>query len=193
MVDVMTDTISPTTGSPTTGILPLKPGRWALDVAHVNVAFSIGHLGVSKVRGRFGDVDAELVVGETLADTAVNATVGTTSLDTGNSDRDAHVLTNEFLDAENRPSLSFRSTNIAGDGDSWTMNGDLTIGNVTKPVTFDVVFGGVAPFYDGTFHAGFGAKGAINRQDFGITFGQADGLLGDIIDVELDLEFLQPN
>jgi polyisoprenoid-binding protein YceI len=188
MVDLMTDTLSPTTGT-----LPLKPGRWALDAAHFNIAFSIGHLGVSKVRGRFGDVDAELVVGDTLADTAVNATVGMTSLDTGNGDRDAHVLTSEFLDAENRPNLSFRSTNIEGDGDTWTMTGDLTIGDVTKPVTFDVVFGGVAPFYDGTFHAGFGARGRINRQDYNITFGEADGLLGDIVDVEFDLEFLQPN
>lgn len=180
----MTDTITHT--------LPLKSGRWTLDSAHVSVAFSIGHLGVSKVRGRFGDIDAELVVGDTLADTAVNATIRMGSLDTGNGDRDAHVLTDEFLDPENRPQLSFRSSGIEGDADNWTMNGDLTIGGVTKPVNLEVAFGGVAPFYDGTFHAGFGAKGQVNRQDFGITFGQADALLGDIVDVDLDLEFLQP-
>jgi polyisoprenoid-binding protein YceI len=184
MVDVMTDTISQT--------LPLKTGRWPLDTAHVNVAFGIGHLGVSKVRGRFGGVDAELVVGETLADTSVTASVTMASLDTGNNDRDAHVLTPEFLDAESRTHLTFRSTGIQGDGDRWTMDGDLTIGEVTRPVTFDVAFGGVAPFYDGTSHAGFGATGHINRQDYGITFGQADGLLGDIVELEFDLEFLQP-
>ena len=185
MVKLMTDTISQT--------LPLKPGRWALDAGHFNVAFGVGHLGVSTVRGRFGGVDAELVVGETLDDTSVTASVTMASLDTGNADRDAHVLTPEFLDAETRTHLTFTSTGIHGDDDKWTMDGDLTIGTVTKPVTLDVVFGGIAPFYDGTFHAGFGAKGAINRQDFGITFGQADGLLGDIVEVELDLEFLQPN
>ena len=180
----MTDTVSQT--------LPLKSGRWALDALHVNVGFSIGHLGVSKVRGRFGGVDAELVVGDTLADSAVNATVGMASLDTGNGDRDAHVLTGEFLDPENRPTLSFRSTGIEGDGDKWTLAGDLTIGEITKPVTFDVVFGGTASFYDGSVHAGFGATGQINRQDYGVTFGEGDGMLGDIVEVELDLEFLQP-
>jgi polyisoprenoid-binding protein YceI len=181
----MTDTISQT--------LPLKSGRWALDAGHFNVAFGVGHLGVSTVRGRFGGVDAELVVGDTLGDTSVTASVTMASLDTGNADRDAHVLTPEFLDAETRTHLTFQSTGIQGDGDSWTMDGDLTIGEVTKPVTFDVVFGGVAPFYDGTFHAGFGAKGQISRHDFGISFGQADGLLGDVVDLELDLEFLQPD
>jgi polyisoprenoid-binding protein YceI len=185
MVKLMTDTISQT--------LPLKSGRWALDAGHFNVAFGVGHLGVSTVRGRFGGVDAELVVGETLDDTSVTASVTMASLDTGNADRDAHVLTPEFLDAATRTHMTFRSTGIHGDDDKWTMDGDLTIGDVTKPVTFDVAFGGIAPFYDGTFHAGFGAKGAINRQDFGITFGQADGLLGDIVELELDLEFLQPN
>ena len=136
MVIIMTDTISQT--------LPLTAGRWPLDTAHFNVAFGVGHLGVSKVRGRFGAVDAELVVGESLADTSVTATVTMASLDTGNNDRDAHVLTPDFLDAESRPHLTFRSTAIQGDGDSWTMDGDLTIGEVTRPVTFDVAFGGVA-------------------------------------------------
>ncbi len=185
----MTDTISP---SPP-GTLPLKQGRWPIDAGHFSVGFTIGHLGVSKVRGRFGAVDAELVVGETLAHTAVNATVGMASLDTGNGDRDAHILSAEFLDAENRPGLSFRSLAIDGEGSEWTMDGELTIGTVTRPVRLDVEFGGLAPFYDGTVHAGFGAKGEINRQDFGITFGQADGMLGDTVELELDLEFLQPN
>jgi polyisoprenoid-binding protein YceI len=188
IVETMTDTLSPANAT-----LPLTPGRWALDAGHVSVAFAIGHLGVSKVRGRFGDVAAELVVGESITDTAVTATVGMASLDTGNGDRDAHVLTSDFLDAEHRPDLTFRSVAIDGDGTDWTMDGELTIGGVTGPVRFDVDFGGLAPFYDGTVHAGFGAKAEINRHDFGITFGQADGMISDIVEVELDLEFLQPS
>lgn len=188
----MTDTLSPNR-LPTNSVIPLPAGRYPLDTAHVTVGFAIGHLGVSNVRGRFADVDAELVVGETLAETSVTATVGMASLDTGNEHRDAHVLTADFLDPERRPQLSFRSTAISGTGSDWTLDGDLTIGDVTRPVRFDVVFGGTAPFYDGTTHAGFAARGAISRKDFGFDFGEADALLGDQVSVELDLEFLQPS
>ena len=148
----------------TTTDLPLKPGRWALDKAHARVGFSVRHLGVAKVRGFFADIDAELVVGSSLDDTAVNASIDLASIDTGNADRDAHVRSNELLDVEQRPPMTFRSTGISGSGEDWTLDGDLTIGDVTRPISLDVELGGVADFFDGTRHAGFEARGELQPQ-----------------------------
>lgn len=176
-----------TTATPT-----LAQGTWALDTLHTNVGFTIRHLGVSKVRGRFSDVTAELVVGPTLEATSVTATVALASVDTGNADRDAHTRSAEMLDVDNRPTMAFRSTRLAGAGPDWTMEGELTIGEVTRPVTFAVELGGVEPFLDGTRHAGFEAKGEIRRRDFGLGFGALGAMLGDTVRIELDLELIEP-
>lgn len=181
----MTNTVSNT--------LPLAVGRWAIDTNHSSVGFAIRHLGVSKVRGRFGDVDAELVVGETLDTSAISATVGLASIDTGNVDRDAHVRSAELLDVENRPEMTFKSLGIDGDGSEWVLDGEITIGDVTRPVQFDVEFGGIESFYDGTRHAGFEATGEIRRKDFGLNFGPLSAMLGDVVKVELDLQFVEPS
>lgn len=180
----MTNTVSPT--------LPLAVGRWAIDTNHSSVGFAIKHLGVSKVRGRFADVDAELVVGDTLESSAVNATVGLASIDTGNTDRDAHVRSAELLDVENRSEMKFVSLGIEGDASKWVLDGELTIGEVTRPVKFDVEFGGVESFFDGTRHAGFEATGEIRRKDFDLSFGPLSALLGDVVKVQLDLQFIEP-
>lgn len=181
----MTNTVSST--------LPLAVGRWAIDTNHSSVAFAIRHLGVSKVRGRFADVDAELHVGETLDASTINATVGLASIDTGNTDRDAHVRSADLLDVENRPEMSFKSVGINGGGNEWVLDGELTIGDVTRPVRFDVEFGGVESFFDGTRHAGFEATGEIRRKDFGLSFGPLSAMLGDVVKIELDLQFVEPS
>lgn len=175
----------------TTTTLPLVPGRWALDSNHVRAGFSVRHLGVSKVRGHFAAVEAELVVGETPEDSSVTATIDIGSLDTGNKDRDAHVLSPELLDVATRPTMTFRSLGISGEGADWTLDGELTIGDVTQPVTLEVELGGTESFMDGV-HAGFEARGEIRRHDFGINFGPLDKALGNVVKLELDLEFLQP-
>lgn len=178
----------------TTTTLPLAPGVWTLDAAHSRVGFAIRHIGVSKVRGRFSEFDAELVVGTTAEDTAVTATIATASIDTGNPDRDAHVQTADFIDVERRPTLAFRSTAIRGQGTDWVLEGDLTIGEVTRPVTLDVELGGVEEFMgDGRKHAGFEATGELRRKDFELRFaGVGDLGLGDVVKLELDLQFVEP-
>ena len=186
------DTVA-TLPTATTTNLPLKPGSWALDKAHARVGFSVRHLGVSKVRGYFPDVDADLVVGETLEDTAVTASIDLASIDTGNAERDAQVRSSEILDVEQRPTMTFQSSGIRGSDDAWTLDGHLTIGDVTNPVSLDVEFGGVADVvFDGTRHAGFEARGALRRKDFGLYFGPLDPLLGQVLKIELDLEFIEP-
>ncbi|GAA2583519.1 YceI family protein [Actinomadura fulvescens] len=175
----------------TTTELPLKAGDWRLDPFHSAVGFSIRHLGISKVRGTFKEFEAGLVVGADLADSAVTATISLASIDTGNADRDAHVRSADLLDVERRPSMTFRSTEISGQGEDWIMTGDLTIGEVTRPVTLAVEFGGVVEnAMDGSRHAGFEATGEIRRSDFGLKF--APGMLGDVVKISLDMEFIEP-
>ncbi|HZF92120.1 YceI family protein [Streptomyces sp.] len=175
----------------TTAPLPLAPGDWELDPLHSAVNFTIRHLGIAKVRGRFADVQAALHVGEALADVRVTAEIALASVDTGNPDRDAHVRASDLLDVEKRPTMTFRSTRVSGAGEDWTMEGDLTIGEVTRPVTLAVEFGGVVDVpVDGSRHAGFEATGEIRRSDFGLGF--APGLLGDTVKIQLDMQFVEP-
>ncbi|QES40976.1 hypothetical protein DEJ49_08160 [Streptomyces venezuelae] len=171
--------------------LPLAAGVWEIEPLHSAVNFSIRHLGISKVRGRFADVQAKLRVGERAEDSSVTATIALASIDTGNKDRDAHVVSSDLLDVEKRPTMTFRSTRIAGADEEWVMEGELTIGDVTRPVTLDVEFGGVEGFPgQERRHAGFEASGEIRRGDFGLDF--APGLLGDVVKIQLDMQFLEP-
>ncbi|MGY0023192.1 YceI family protein [Streptomyces sp. cg35] len=186
----MTDnnTVATTTS---TAPLPLAPGAWTLDPLHSAVNFTIRHLGIAKVRGRFAEVEADLWVGETLADVRVSATIALASIDTGNADRDAHTRSADLLDVERRPTMTFRSTEVSGADEDWSMAGELTIGDVTRPVTLDVEFGGVVDVpVDGSRHAGFEATGEIRRSDFGLDFG--GGLLGDVVKLQLDMQFVEP-
>jgi polyisoprenoid-binding protein YceI len=183
-VIAMTDT---TTTAP-----PLAPGIWTLDPMHSEVGFTIRHLGISKVRGAFRQLDAELVVGATLAESSLTATVAVASVDTGNPDRDAHLLTPDLLDVERRPTLHLRSTAITDEGDGgYRLEGDLTIGDVTRPVTLHAEFGGLESFpMDGSTHAGFEATGELRRSDFGIAFGPLDAALGNGVKIAIDVQLV---
>jgi polyisoprenoid-binding protein YceI len=173
--------------------LPLRSGAWALDVSHANVSFAIRHLGVAKVRGRFTDFSADVTIGETLADTSVTATIDLASIDTANADRDAHVRSDDILDVANRPTMAFRSTEITGEGNDWTVAGEVTIGGITKPLVLEVELGGIEDFpLGGPRHAGFEARGEIRRSDFGIAPSMPAAMLGDVVRFELDLELLEP-
>ncbi|MGP3971172.1 YceI family protein [Streptomyces sp. 6N223] len=180
-----------TTDAHTTS-LPLRAGRWTPDLLHSSVGFTIRHLGISKVRGRFAEFAAELVVGESVETSSVTATVALASIDTGNAQRDEHVRAPDLLDVARRPSMAFRSTRIRGAGEEWVMEGELTIGEVTRPVTFEVEFGGVGEFGEER-HAGFEATGEIKRGDFGLGFGAADAVIGNAIKIHLDVQFTEPS
>jgi polyisoprenoid-binding protein YceI len=176
-----------------TTALPLTSGTWALDTNHSVIGFAVRHLGVAKVRGRFTAFETEVVIGETLADTSVVATVDLSSVDTGNADRDAHIQRDDMVDVALRPTMTFRSTAIRGEGEDWTLEGDLTIGDVTKPLTLAVELGGIEEFPGGgPRHAGFEATGEIRRSDYGIAPQLPSAMLGDVIKVQLDLELLEP-
>lgn len=189
---MQTHTDNPATTTPDADRLPLKPGTWALDKSHGRVGFAVRHLGLAKVRGYFADVEAELVVGESPEDTTVHATIATASLDTASSVRDASVLSANVLDVERRPTITFRSTAIRGAGEHWTLDGDLTIGDTTAPISLDVELFGVEEVYGGARHAGFEARGELHRKDFGLSFGPVDPMVGQVVTLELDVEFIEP-
>lgn len=185
----MTNDKSPT--AVTTSALPLLPGDWEFDPFHSAVNFTIRHLGIAKVRGRFSEVKAGLYVGESADDIKVSAEIDLASIGTGNTDRDAHTRSPELLDVSSRPTMTYRSTRVSGKGEEWSIEGELTIGGVTRPVTLDVEFGGVVDsVIDNRRHAGFEATGEIRRSDFGLDF--APGLLGDVVKIQLDMQFVEP-
>lgn len=183
--------------STATAVLPLEPGTYDLDANHAGVYFQVRHLGISNVRGMFKTFDATVTVGETLSDVDVQATIDLASVDTGQPDRDAHLLSTDFFGAEQHPQMHFASTAVRTDGDdSYALDGDLTINGVTKPVTLDVEFNGtsVMPQGEPVPHTGFYATTEIRRSEFGIDFNMPLGMgkvaLGEKVKVELDLQFV---
>lgn len=175
--------------------LPLSAGTWVVDPAHSSVGFAIRHLGVSKVRGRFGTFDAKVRVGDALETSGIDAVVELSSVDTGNGDRDTHLRSPDLLHVERRPTMIFRSTEISGSGTDWTVLGELSIGEVSGPLQLEVEFGGVETFPGGARHAGFEARGELRRRDFGLDFALPAGtakLLGDVVKIELDVQLVEP-
>jgi polyisoprenoid-binding protein YceI len=180
------------TNTPIVTALPLAPGRWALDPAHSSIGFAVRHLGVAKVRGRFAAFDVDVVIGDSLDSTAVTATVDLASIDTGNTDRDAHTRADDLMDVARRPTMTFRSTSITGSDADWRIDGAITIGEVTRPFSLDVELGGIQELQDGPRRAGFEATGEFRRSDFGIAPSLPSAMLGDVIKVQIDLELLEP-
>jgi polyisoprenoid-binding protein YceI len=177
--------------------LPLTTGTWTLDKNHSAISFAIRHLGLANVRGRFDRFNASLVVGESLSDTKVTATVDLSSVNTNQPDRDAHLLGTDFFHAEAHPSMTFVSTDIVGNNDSYVMTGELVINGITRIVSFDVEFNGAEVFpVDGSLHSGFIATGEIRRGDFDVDFNMPLGMgklaLGEKVKVEIDAQFVAP-
>ncbi|MFV2038941.1 MAG: YceI family protein [Acidimicrobiales bacterium] len=174
-----------TTTTPTT---TLTAGTWTVEPMHSEVGFTVRHLGLSKVRGRFNTVSGTIEIAEDETASSVRATVDLSSVDTNNADRDAHLLSTDFFGIEAHPQMTFTSTNVSHD----TLAGDLTINGITQPVEFDLEFHGVAVDGYGTTRAGFSATGRIKRSDFEIDFNMPlgiDGMLvADKVDIELEIQ-----
>ena len=167
---------------------------WNVDAAHSSVNFAVKHLVISTVNGSFdefsGSIDWD---GKDLSTGKADFTIQMGSVDTDNTGRDEHLVSDDFFNAAEFPTITFKSTKvIPGDGSSFQLVGDMTMHGVTKSVTFDCEFNGTADFR-GTVKAGFSAKTKINRQDFGITWSKSlDGgglVVSDEVKISLDLEF----
>jgi polyisoprenoid-binding protein YceI len=124
---------------------------------------------VSKVRGSFTKFEGEIITAENPLESSATATIDMTSLSTGNEQRDGDVKGENFLDAANHPTMTFRSTGVRADGDNYKLDGDLTIKGITHPLELNVELNGFGPDPYGGTRAGFSATGEINRTDYGIT------------------------
>lgn len=168
-----------------------QPGTYVIDPVHSDVSFSIRHMMVAKVRGRFDDVAGTIVLGATPEESTVTATVDPASIDTRNADRDNHLRSGDFFATSEFPTWTFTSTGVRASGDEFLIDGDLQIKGVTKQVTLTVDPGGIGKDTYGQTRAGASASITINRQDFGITFNvaleQGGVMLGDDVQVSIDI------
>ncbi|WP_298944338.1 YceI family protein [uncultured Microbacterium sp.] len=169
-----------------------KAGTWVLDPAHSEVTFSVRHMMISKVRGTFGVKSATIVAPENPLKASVTASVDVASVDTKDEGRDAHLRSADFFDAEQFPTIDFVSTGVRAEGGDFLVDGDLTMHGVTKPVTFEVEFGGFGTDPWGNYKAGATAKTVVNREDFGLTWNAAletgGVLVGKDVTITLDLQ-----
>ena len=167
-------------------------GAWSIDPVHSEVGFSVRHMMVSKVRGKFKTFTGELVTGENPLASSVTAEIDLTSIDTGNAQRDDHIRSADFFEVETYQTMSCRSTKVVPDGDDYKVEGELTLHGVTRPVTLELELNGFGPDAYGGTRAGFSAKTEISRKEYGVDIDMPmDGggvVVGDKIAVELEIE-----
>ena len=170
---------------------PATKTTWKLDPAHTLVEFSAKHLMITTVKGRITDIEGTIHSDEkNPQNSAVEAVLKAASLDTRTDQRDQHLRSADFLDVEKFPEIKFRSTRIEGGNESFKLTGDLTIRDVTRPITLDVEFEGTTRDPWGGERVGFSAKGKIDRRDFGLTWNQALETGGVVVgnDIKINLE-----
>lgn len=168
--------------------------KWQIDQAHSTIGFEVKHMMVSKVKGQFTNYSADVEVDDLsdLTSAKIDITIDTTSIHTSNDDRDNHLKSAEFFDIEQFPDIKFTSTSITKDGDDYKVSGDLSIKNETKPVVFDVEYGGKGTNPWGVEVYGFEAETKIDREEFGLTWNAAletgGVLVGKDIKIKVELE-----
>ena len=166
---------------------------WTIDTTHASVGFSVRHMMLAKVRGHFTKWEGKIELDDANpAASSVEASIDVASIDTREAQRDGHLRSADFFDAEKYPKISFRSTKIEPKGDGYQLTGDLSMHGVTKPVRLEVenLGGGKDPW--GKQRVAFAAKGQIDRREFGLVWNQAletgGVLVGEKIDVEIEVQ-----
>ena len=170
---------------------------WQIDNAHSEIQFSVRHMMISKVRGSFENFTGEIELSEeNPAAATVDVTVDMASINTREGQRDGHLKSPDFFDVENYPTMRFVSTGVERTGDkSAKLHGNLTIRDVTKPLTLDVEYQGMAKSPWGTTSAGFTASGKLNRKDWGLNWNQAletgGVLVGEEVTINIEVELVK--
>ena len=164
---------------------------WTIDKSHSKVGFNVVHMAVSEVEGKFNDFDGSVVSkSEDFNGAEVTFSVKVASIDTDNERRDGHLKSADFFDAEKYPDISFKG-NLVKDGAKYKLKGDFTMHGVTKPVEFDVTYGGQLNHPRGT-KAGFKLSGQINRQDYGVSWANkvptGELVVSDTVDIVAKIE-----
>ena len=163
-------------------------GAWTIDPGHAEVGFVGRHFGLTKVRGRFTEVEGTVTVREPLDLSEVHVVIDMASVSSGSQTRDDHLRSDDFFDVANHPQATFRSTGVVTTGAEARMTGELTIKGVTRPVTLDAEYLGHATDPWGAERAIFSASGTINREDWGLTWNMALEAGGLLVSKEIRLE-----
>ena len=175
-----------------TAIPGYTAGTWTIDPVHSEVGFTVRHMMVSKVRGRFTSFSGEIVTGADPLDSSVTAEIALDSIITGQEQRDAHIRSADFFDVENHPTMTYRSTGVSRHGDGFVVDGELTLKGVTKNVQLALELNGFGPDAYGGTRAGFTATAEINRRDFGVNWNAAiEGggvVVSDKVTIQLEIE-----
>ena len=177
-------------------LLRAQSQTWEIDPAHSSVQFTIQHMIISEVTGKFREFSGKVIISEddfTGAQIEGSANIG--SIDTGNERRDGHLKAEDFFYSEKYPEMTFKSTKVEKTGtDAYQITGDLTIRGVTKTVVFDAKHGGTITAF-GTQRMGWQATTTINRFDFGLHWNktiETGGLIvGEKVKINITTEFIE--
>jgi polyisoprenoid-binding protein YceI len=170
--------------------------KWTLDPAHSEISFKVKHMMISNVTGHLTDYAVEVESRDEAFSHADVTFVGKlASLTTNNEQRDTHLRSADFFDIENTPDIVFKSTNYVVNDDEVTLEGDITIRGVTKPIVLDVDFGGIQKDPYGNTKAGFSVRGKLNRKDFGLNWNTAletgGVLVGDEVKINCEIQLIK--
>jgi polyisoprenoid-binding protein YceI len=181
-----------TAPSTETSIPGYEAATWNIDPVHSEVGFSVRHMMVSKVRGRFTGFSGQLVTGDDPLQSSVTAEIDMSSINTGQEQRDEHIRSADFFEVETYPTMTYKSTGVRVEDGEYVLDGDLTLKGVTKNVPLRLELQGFGPDAYGGYRAGFTATGEINRSEFNIAFNaplQNGGVVvADKIQLQLEIE-----
>lgn len=173
-------------------LLPLESGTYALDRAHSQLTFSVTHLGITPVVGMFTDFDGTLVIGDDAASSSLEISAQMSSVTSGNAGRDGHLLGADFFDVENHPTMRFRSSGLAPDGDCWAIDGDLTVKGVGQPIRLIAALTGRSIFpMDKKEHIGATATGTMSRVAAGVGSAIPLSMLSDEIPLAIAIQLIK--
>ncbi|MEA3185296.1 MAG: hypothetical protein QOC57_467 [Ilumatobacteraceae bacterium] len=172
-------------------------GVYTIDPMHTTVEFIGRHLMITKVRGRFTAVSGTITIAEEPEKSHVEVDIDVASVDTGIPDRDTHLKSPDFFDADKYPKITFKSTTVeAGKSGTWNVTGDLTVRDVTRPITLEVDFDGASASPFGDERIAFSAATEVDREDWGLTWNVAletgGVLVGKKIRIELNIQAVAP-
>jgi polyisoprenoid-binding protein YceI len=167
-------------------------GTWVIDPVHSDVGFAVRHLMVSKVRGSFSKFNGKITIAENPLESAVEATIDLSSIETRDPQRDAHLRSADFFEVEKYPEMTYRSTSVRPDGGDFIVDGELNLHGVTRQVTLRLEFNGVNTDPWGGLRSGFFGETEINRNDFGVDISMPlDGggvVVGEKVKIQIDIE-----
>jgi polyisoprenoid-binding protein YceI len=175
-----------------TGIPGYEAATWTIDPVHSEVGFSVRHMMVSKVRGRFTKFSGELVTATDPLRSSVRAEIDLNSIDTGQEQRDNHIRSADFFEVEKYPTMTYTSRGVRLEDGEYVLDGDLTLKGVTRSVPLRLELNGFGPDPYGGYRAGFTATGEINRHDFNVSFNAplANGgvVVAEKVQLQLEIE-----